>query len=160
MTTQIFRVYIQASPEAIFEAITSPDWSERYGYHARNEFELVPGGKYVGRVPKEMVAMGAPDPMVKGEVLECDPPKRFVHTFHAQFNPETVAEPGVIVTYLLEPDDHGLTRLTVHNEENNSPITMAFLAGLDATLGEGGGGYPFILSDLKTLLESGKSFQD
>jgi uncharacterized protein YndB with AHSA1/START domain len=159
-TTQMFRVYIKATPEAIWEAITSPEWTERFGYKGRTEYELHPGGSVVGHATKEMIAMGAPAVMVKGEVLEADPPKRLVHTFQAQFTPETIAEPGVIVTYSIEPDDHGMTSVTIHNEENNSPATMTFLAGQPTTLQQGGGGYPFILSDLKTLLETGKSLED
>jgi len=158
--TQMFRVYIQATPDAIWEAITSPEWTERYGYKGRTEYELRAGGNVVGHATKEMIEVGAPAVMVKGEVLEADAPKKLVHTFHAQFNEETIAEPGVIVTYLVEPDDHGLTRLTIVNEANNSPITMGFLAGAPDRLSEGGGGYPFILSDLKTLLETGKSLQN
>lgn len=157
---QMFRVYIKATPEQIWEAITNPDWTERYGYKGRTEYELHAGGAVIGHATKEMVSMGAPAIMVKGEVREADPPKRLVHTFHAQFNEETIAEPGVIVSYSIEPAEHGLTALTLVNEENGSPITMGFLSGLSVQLQEGGGGYPYILSDLKTLLETGKSLED
>jgi uncharacterized protein YndB with AHSA1/START domain len=158
--TQMFRVYIKASPEEIWEAITDAEWTERFGYKGRTEYELRAGGAVVGHATKEMIQLGAPAVMVKGEVLEADAPKKLVHTFQAQFNEETIAEPGAVVTYLIEPDDNGLTRLTVLNESNNSPVTMMFLAGAQDRLGEGGGGYPFIISDLKTLLETGKSLQD
>lgn len=158
--TQIFRIYIQATPDAIWEAITSADWTERYGYKGRTEYQLRTGGPVVGHATKEMIDFGAPSIMVKGEVLEADAPKKLVHTFHAQFNPETIAEPGVIVTYLIEPEHGGLTKLTVINDANGSPITMGFLAGSSGQLSDGGGGYPFIISDLKTLLETGKSLQD
>ncbi len=159
--TQVFRIYIRATPEAIWEAITSPEWTERYGYKGRTDYELRPGGSVVGHATKEMIGFGAPAIMVRGEVLESDPPKRLVHTFHAQFNPETIAEPGVRVTFLIEPEgDGGLTRLTVTNDANGSPITMGFLAGTPGQLSDGGGGYPFIISDLKTLLETGTSLQD
>jgi len=158
--TQIFRIYIHATPEAIWEAITSPGWTERYGYKGRTDYELRAGGAVVGHATKEMTDQGAPEIMVKGEVLEVDAPKKLVHTFHAQFNPETIAEPGVIVTFLIEPEDQGdLTKLTVVNEANDSPITMGFLAGSPGRLTDGGGGYPFIISDLKTLLETGRSLQ-
>ena len=67
----------------------------------------------------------------------------------------------MIVTFLIEPEDNGgLTKLTVVNDANGSPITMGFLAGSPGPLSDGGGGYPFIISDLKTLLETGKSLQD
>lgn len=159
--TQVFRIYIRATPDAIWQAITSPEWTERYGYKGRTEYELRAAGSVVGHATKEMIELGAPAIMVKGEVLEADAPKKLVHTFQAQFNPETIAEPGVLVTYLIEPeDDGGLTKLTVINDANGSPITMGFLAGSPGRLSDGGGGYPFIISDLKTLLETGKSLQD
>jgi uncharacterized protein YndB with AHSA1/START domain len=159
--TQIFRIYIQATPDAIWEAITSPEWTERYGYKGRTDYELRAGGSVVGHATKQMIDLGAPEIMVKGKVIEADAPKKLVHTFHAQFNPETIAEPGVIVTFLIEPEDNGgLTKLTVVNDANGSPITMGFLAGSPGQLSDGGGGYPFIISDLKTLLETGKSLQD
>ena len=159
--TQIFRIYIRASADAIWDAITSPEWTERYGYKGRTEYELRAGGSVVGHATKEMIDFGAPAVMVEGEVLEADAPKKLVHTFHALFNPETIAEPGVIVTFLIEPEDHGgLTKLTVVNDANGSPVTMAFLAGSPGQLSAGGGGYPFIISDLKTLLETGSSLQE
>ena len=131
--TQIFRIYIQATPDAIWEAITSPEWTERYGYKGRTEYELRAGGSVVGHATKEMIDFGGPAIMVK----------ELVHTFHAQFNPETIAEPGVIVTFLIEPEDNGgLTKLTVVNDANGSPITMGFLAGSPGPLSDGGGGYP------------------
>ena len=45
-TTQVYRVYIKATPEAIWDAITKPEWTERYGYGGRGEYELRPGGAY------------------------------------------------------------------------------------------------------------------
>ena len=53
-TTQIYRVFIKASPEAIWEAITNPEWSVRYGYGALNEYELRPGGTYRGKATPEL----------------------------------------------------------------------------------------------------------
>ncbi len=44
VATQVYRVYIKTSPEAIWEAITNPDWTDRYGYGGRSEMELRPGG--------------------------------------------------------------------------------------------------------------------
>ena len=159
--TQIFRVYIQASPEAIWEAITSPEWNDRYGYKSVSEYQLHAGGKFRALATADMRAVGMPEVVVDGEVLEADAPKKLVHTFHAYFSEEMIAEPGPIVTYTIEPEDAGgLTRLTVVTESNNSPITLAILSGGDGKLTDGGGGYPFILSDLKSLLETGKSLQE
>jgi uncharacterized protein YndB with AHSA1/START domain len=159
--TQIFRVYIQATPEAIWEAITSPEWNARYGYKSVSEYELHSGGSYKTQATKEMRDFGMPEVVIDGQVLESDPPKKLVHTFHAYFSPEMIEEAGIIVSYSIEPEDNGgLTRLTVVTEMNNSPATLAIVTGGESKLTDGGGGYPFILSDLKTLLESGKSLQD
>ena len=159
--TQMFRVYIQATPEAIWEAITSPDWNDRYGYRSKSEYELHAGGAYKSFATDEMRGFGLPEIVIDGEVRESDPPKKLVHTFHAFFSPEQAAEPGIIVTYLIEPEDNGgLTRLTVITDENKSPVTLSIVTGGEGKLTDGGGGYPFILSDLKSLLETGKSLQD
>ena len=159
--TQIFRVYIKATPEAIWEAITSPEWNDRYGYKSKSEYELHGGGRYRCFATEEMRGFGMPEVIIDGDVLEADPPKKLVHGFHAYFSPEQAAEPGIIVTYSIEPEDNGgLTRLTVVTDENNSPVTLSIVTGGDGKLTDGGGGFPFILSDLKSLLESGKSLQD
>ncbi len=161
INTQMFRVYIKASPEAIWEAITSPDWNDRYGYKSKSEYELHAGGGYRCFATEEMRSFGMPEVIIDGEVLEADPPKKLVHRFHAFFSPEQTAEVGILVTYSIEPEmNGGLTRLTVVTDENNSPATLAIVTGGEAQLHEGGGGFPFILSDLKSLLESGTSLQD
>jgi uncharacterized protein YndB with AHSA1/START domain len=46
VTTQVYRVYIKATPQAIWDAITKPEWTERYGYGGRAEYDLRPGGSY------------------------------------------------------------------------------------------------------------------
>jgi uncharacterized protein YndB with AHSA1/START domain len=73
-TTQVYRVYIRATPQAIWDAITRPEWTERYGYGGRAEYDLRPGGKYVGPTTEAMRSMGAGDVAVDGEVIEADRP--------------------------------------------------------------------------------------
>ena len=159
--TQMFRVYIKATPEAIWEAITSPEWNDRYGYKSKTHYELHAGGSVRTLATEEMRGFGMPEVVIDGQVLESDPPKKFVHTFHAYFSPEMTEEAGIIVTYLIEPEDEGgLTRLTIVTDENKSPMTLSIVTGGEGKLTDGGGGFPFILSDLKSLLESGKSLQD
>ena len=58
VTTQVYRVYIKASPQAIWDAITKPEWTERYGYGGRSEYELHPGGGYRGLASEAMKAAG------------------------------------------------------------------------------------------------------
>lgn len=155
--TQVFRIYIEASPEAIWEAITDADWSERYGYKGRNEFELIRGGKYVAHATKEMIEFGGPAIMVLGEVLEVDPPKKFVHTQHFQWGPEIIDEGPATLTWEIEEQQvGGLCKLTVTHV--GGPLHASAVKG-DLMLHEAGGGIPFILSDLKSLIERGKSLQ-
>ena len=71
--TQVYRVYIKATPEAIWDAITKPEWNERYGYPGRGEYDLRPGGSYRAVAGAEAQAMGMPELLVEGEVIELDP---------------------------------------------------------------------------------------
>jgi uncharacterized protein YndB with AHSA1/START domain len=152
VTTQTYRVWINAAPEAIWEALTDPDWIGRYGYGSRVEFELRPGGVYLAKATEEMLAVGAPEVMVEGKVLEVERPRRLVHTWHALFDPQTAAEPATTLTYEIEPVARGVTKLTVTHELEGAPTAAAIVSGVVA---EAGGGWGWILSDLKTLLETG-----
>jgi uncharacterized protein YndB with AHSA1/START domain len=156
VATQVYRVYIKAPPQAIWDAITKPEWTQKYGYRAISEFDLRRGGKYRALAPKEMQEMGMPELLIDGEVLEADPPRKLVHTWHPLWDEEIKAEAPTRVTFDIEEDDFGYTRLTVTHDVENAPVTAAQIVG-DARLQEGGGGWPWILSDLKTLLESGQS---
>ena len=81
-TTQVYRVYIRATPEAIWDAITKPEWTQRYGYRGIAEFDLRPGGALPRRsASAEMQAMGMPEVVVDGEVIEADPPRKLVQTW-------------------------------------------------------------------------------
>ena len=57
-TTQVYRIFIKANPQAIWDAITTPEWTQRFGYGLRDEYELRPGGKYRGHANEGMIAMG------------------------------------------------------------------------------------------------------
>jgi uncharacterized protein YndB with AHSA1/START domain len=157
LATQVFRIYIKASPEAIWDAITKPEWTERYGFKGRAEYDLRPGGAYSVPATPEMIKMGAPSgPILEGEVLEADPPRRLVQTWHALWSEDIAAEQPTRVTYDIEEDDDGITRLTVTHETEGSPLHAETIGFGKARVREGGGGWPMILSDLKTLLETGE----
>ena len=156
VTTQMFRVFIKATPQVIWDAITDPEWNERYGYRSRQEFDLRPGGSYRAFVTPEMREHGAPDVIIEGEVLEVDPPHRLVQTWHAYFSPEIAAEGPTRLTWELAPTgDEGVTQLTVIHELADAPNTAAIVTG---SLPDAGGGWSMVISDLKTLLETGASF--
>ena len=100
--------------------------------------------------------MGMPELVVDGEVLEADPPRKLVQTWRALWDEEIKSEGPTRVTFDIEEDDGGFTRLTVTHELENAPITADQVASV-ARIHEGGGGWSWILSDLKTLLETGKA---
>jgi len=153
-TTQVYRVFIRAIPQAIWDAITSPEWTERYGYKGRGEYDLRPGGAYRGLATEEMVAMGAPEVVVDGEVVEADPPRRLVQTWRFLWDPELVAEGFSRVTWEIEAAEGGVSTLTVTHELEGAPKTADQVAG---RVPQAGGGWSYILSDLKTLLETGSA---
>ena len=154
-TTQVYRIYIRATPEAIWDAITKPEWNEKYGYPGRGEFDLRPGGKYLATADEQAQAMGMPAELVDGEVIEVDPPRKLVQTWHALW-PELVDEAPTRVTWEIDSEVEGISRLTVTHELEGAPKHAVQVASV-APLAEGGGGWVWILSDLKTLLETGKS---
>jgi uncharacterized protein YndB with AHSA1/START domain len=156
VTTQVYRVYIKATPQAIWDAITKPEWTQKYGYGGIAEYDLRPGGKYRALATEGMQSMGMPEVVVDGEVVEADPPRRLVQTWRALWDPELVAEGFTRVTFDIEEDDGGFTRVTVTHELESAPKHAAQVASV-ARLHEGGGGWSWILSDLKTLLETGES---
>ncbi len=65
-TTQVYRVYIRATPEAIWTAITDPGWTARYGYGAASDYDLRPGGPFRGPANAGMLEHGAPEVVVDG----------------------------------------------------------------------------------------------
>ena len=156
VTTQVYRVYIKATPQAIWDAITKPEWNVRFGYPGRLEYDLHPGGTFRAIAPPEAQAMGMPEALADGEVLETDPPRRLVQTWRFLYEP-LLAEGFTRLTWDVEEDDGGVTRLTVTHELENAPMTAEQVASV-ARIHEGGGGWALILSDLKTLLETGSSF--
>ena len=158
VTTKMYRIFIKASPEAIWEAITSPEWTEKYGYRGRGEYELRPGGTYRCHATPQMLEFGTPEVIVEGEVVEVDPPWRLVQTYRFNFSPEMIEEGFTTLTFEIEAEHGGLCRLTVTHDVEDAPIMASQIDG-DGPLSEGGGGWPWILSDLKTLLETGEAFE-
>jgi uncharacterized protein YndB with AHSA1/START domain len=155
-TTHVYQVYIKAPPERIWKALTSSEWTQRYGYRGDVEMDLRPGGAYKAIASAEMKARGTPDVVVDGEVVEADPPRRLVQTWHPIWDEDTAAEPPTRLTYEIEPAAGDVCRLTVIHETAGAPRVEAMVTG---TIEGAGGGWPYVLSDLKTLLETGSSLE-
>ncbi|HEU0214479.1 MAG TPA: SRPBCC family protein [Jiangellaceae bacterium] len=150
-TTQVYRVYIKATAQAIWDAITTPEWTERYGYGGRVEFDLRPGGAFRSIADEEMQAAGMPEVAVDGEVVEVDPPRRLVQTWRAGWNEEGFTR----LTYEINERPDGVSSLTVTHELDDAPETAAMVGGAHEDQGAGGG-WSEVLSDLKSLLETGR----
>ena len=155
-TTQVFRVYIKSTPDKIWQAITDPAFNDKYGYRSPSQYDLRPGGVFQVFPTQEMKDFGAPDIIIEGEVIESDPPSKLVQTWRALFTEESAAEPFTRVTWEIEQEPSGLCKLTVTHDLEHAPVTLVMVSG-DAP--DAGGGWPFILSDLKTLLETGTAFE-
>jgi uncharacterized protein YndB with AHSA1/START domain len=159
-TTQVYRVYIKATPQAIWDAITDPAWTQRYGYTNIAEYDLRPGGAYRS-YPSEPMRRGAeaagiplPDVVVDGEVLEVDPPNRLVQTWRMLMDPEAAEEGFTRITFEIAEGRGGVSKLTVTPELEGAPRLALIVGGEQEELGAGGG-WAWVLSDLKSLLETG-----
>ena len=137
-TMQVYNIVIKATPEAVWEAITKPEFTERYFYGARisvasdHYSSLGPGGDVWG----------------DEAVYEYDPPRKLVHGWRSRYSPELAEEDESRVTWEIERQDNGTCVLTVvHDRLEGAPKTAASVAGI---------GWMTVLSGLKTLLETGK----
>ena len=149
--TQTYRIHVKATPEEVWDALTKR--GEDYGYHARVEYDFE-AGTYTGFANDQMREYGMPEVLITGEILEADLPHRLVQTWNPLFDEKITAEPPARLIWELQEGPNGVTRLTLTSEDGDSPITASITSG---AVEEAGGGWPFVLSDLKTLLETGSS---
>jgi uncharacterized protein YndB with AHSA1/START domain len=156
--TQVYRVYIKATPQKVWDAITSPEWTVKYGYGgiALYEPDLKPGAAYRGLTNEAMRSVGAPDVGVDGEIIEVDPPHKLVQTWRMVMDESMAAEGFTRLTYEIAEGKGGVTKLTViHELEGKPKLALLMSGGMEGT--GAGGGWNWVLSDLKTLLETGSS---
>ena len=136
----VYTIYIASTPEKVWEALTSAEFSRKYFFGNAVEVEQRVGGAYVVRTPD-----GARH--ISGEVIECDPPKKLAFTFNVDW-PSLVDKLGqTLVIYEIEKAGEAV-KLTM-SEAHDRPLSDDILEG-------GRQGWPAILSSLKSLLETGK----
>jgi uncharacterized protein YndB with AHSA1/START domain len=155
-TTHIHEIYIKATPAAIWDAVTSPEWTAKYGYRGISEYELKPGGKFRARANEQMRAYGLPEVIVDGEVIEASPPHKLVQTYRFLFNDAHRDEGFSRITWEIVQTEADFCRLTI-THEIPAGATMMRGAVTSKFSTQGGGGWNWILSDLKSLLETGKT---
>ena len=135
---KVYEIYIRTTPEQLWEAITDPDIRAKYNFGARIVSDWTPGATL------ELGAESAGRLLGTGEVIEVDPPHRLVHTMTALWDAEVRAEGESRVTWEIE-QIHDSCRLTITHDQLRE--------GANAQIY---GGWPMILSGLKTWLETGE----
>ena len=101
-----------------------------------------------------MTAAGLPEKMIVGEVIESDPPRKLVQTWHPLFNAATAAEAHTRLTYEIRENPAGVSTVTITHDVTGAPMVAGMVSG-GGDPAQGGGGWPWVLSDLKSLLETG-----
>jgi len=136
----VYTIYIASTPEQVWEALTSAEFSRQYFFDNTVEIEQEVGGSYIVRQPDGSLH-------ISGEVTECDPPRRLTFTFNVNW-PDLIEKLGpTLVSYEIEPTGDAV-RLT---------MTESHVRVLSDDILEGGRqGWPAILSSLKSVLETGK----
>ena len=137
---KVFEIYIKTSPERLWQAITDSEMREKYTFGVGVTSEWTPGSRY------EAVHPGAGVAISEGENLEVDSPRRLVQSFTAVWSDDVKSEGTSRVTWEIEPIGDDSCRLTVTHDELR-----------EGANGEVYGGWPQILSGLKTLLETGEN---
>ena len=139
LTVQVYQLFIKATPEAIWEAITKPEFTTKYFHGAR--IEVTPDRR-------RTFSPDGSDDWGEGAVTEFDPPRKLVHEWRSSYNEELAAEEPSRVTWEIEPQEGDMSLLTVvHDRLEGAPKTAESVAGP---------GWMMVLSGLKTLLETGK----
>jgi uncharacterized protein YndB with AHSA1/START domain len=136
---KVFEIYIKTSPERLWEAITNPEMRRKYTFGVGVESDWTPGSHYEARTPV------LPAPICEGENLEVVPPRRLVQSFNAMWSDEVKSEGTSRVTWEIEQVADSC-RLTVTHDQLREDANDELY-----------GGWPMILSGLKTLLETGET---
>ena len=119
-TVHVHRVYIRATAQRVWDALLSPEWTDRYGYGGFVQSDLQAGSPFVTTAGSGMQEYGITGPIVDGEVIESDPPRRFVQTWRMLMDDGLKAEGFTRLTYELVETD-GVTRLTVTHDLTGAP---------------------------------------
>ena len=135
---KVFEIYIRTTPERLWEAITDPDTRRRFHFGNRVESDWTPGSPYAVTHPH------AEGPLIEGENLEVDPPRRLVQSWHALWGEEAASAGTSRVTWEIEPVGDSCRLTVVHDQLPEDAREELY------------GGWPMILSGLKTWLETGE----
>ena len=136
---KVFEIYIKTTPERLWEAITDSELRRKYNFGMGVVSDWTPGSRY------EAVHASAPAPLAEGENLEIDPPRRLVQSFTALWSDDVKSEGTSRVTWEIEPVGDSCRLTVTHDQLREGANDELF------------GGWPMVLSGLKTLLETGET---
>jgi uncharacterized protein YndB with AHSA1/START domain len=135
---KVYEIYIKTTPERLWEAITDPDIRANYNFGAGVRSDWTPGSRIEMGAPKANGLLG------EGEILEVDPPRRLVHTMVALWGDDVKQEGASRVTWEIEPVGDSCRLTLTHDQLREGANEQLY------------GGWPMILSGLKTWLETGE----
>ena len=138
-TVAVFEIFIKTTPERLWEAITDAEMRAKYSFGVETRSDWAVGSSYEASVP------GVID-IASGENLEVDPPRRLVQTFNALWSDDVMAAGTSRVSWEIEQVGDDSCRLTVTHDQLPEGANPELY-----------GGWPMILSGLKTLLETGET---
>jgi uncharacterized protein YndB with AHSA1/START domain len=136
---KVFEIYIKTTPERLWEAITDSEMRRKYNFGVGVESDWTPGSGYRAAHP------ASPTPIFEGENLEVDPPRRLVQSFRALWGEDVKSEGTSRVTWEIEPVGDSCRLTVIHDQLREGANDQLY------------GGWPQILSGLKTLLETGET---
>ena len=136
---KVFEIYIRTTPERLWEAVTDPTLRAKYHFGAAVQSDWTPGSHYVLEHP------GADGPLAEGENLIVEPPRRLVQTMHVLWSEEAEHEGTSRVTWEIEPVGDSCRLTVIHDQLSADAPSDLY------------GGWPMILSGLKTWLETGET---
>lgn len=137
-STFIYVTFIRTTPEKLWQALTAPAFTQQYWFGMHQVCTWKPGSPWRLVFPDGRVADA-------GEVLECDPPRRAVIKWGHEWRPEIKAEGYGVCVYELEAQDDVVKLTVTHTSDKPASKLIEAVSG----------GWPKILSNLKSLLETG-----
>ncbi|HEY8830712.1 MAG TPA: metalloregulator ArsR/SmtB family transcription factor [Candidatus Limnocylindria bacterium] len=135
---KIFEIYIKTTPERLWEAITDSEMRSKYNFGVRIVSDWTPGSRYETHHPSRPAILG------EGKNIELDPPRRLVQTMKALWSDDVKSEGTSRVTWEIEPVGDSCHLTVTHDQLRDGANDELY------------GGWPMILSGLKTLLETGE----
>jgi uncharacterized protein YndB with AHSA1/START domain len=139
---KVFEIYIKTTPERLWQAITDPEMRRKYTFGVGVFSDWKPGSSYQGTTGNTTIAPNLT--ILEGENLEVDPPRRLVQSFRALWSDEVKGEGTSRVTWEIEQIRDSCRLTVVHDQLREGANPELY------------GGWPMILSGLKTLLETGE----